>query len=395
MTFIDAFVLTLVIGAAWSGFRRGFVASMVALVAAVGGAILAIRLAPWVMAWFDDSAAKVAVVVACLILGVGIGELAGTTLGRALTDRITWSPAKALDKGLGLVGHGISILVITWIVAVPIASAPYPWLASAVRSSAVLGAVDDVMPSGMTVVSDRMRQMIDESGFPAILDPLAPTPAIEVAPPDPEVARLPAVLEAGESVLKIRGRAPSCNRAIEGTGFVIGTERILTNAHVVAGTERVVVEQGRARLEATVVHYDPHRDLAVLDVPGLERPVLPWAPDPLPQSADVVAVGFPLGAGLTYSPGRVQSDFTLHGPDIYDDQTVTRGVYTVLADIRSGNSGGPLLDTDGQVVGVVFGAAIDRPDVGFVLTAAEVESTVEQGLASRTDAVATGACTAT
>lgn len=392
MTFIDAIVIALVLGAAWSGFRRGFVASMVALVAALGGAILAIRLAPLVMDWFDDSAAKVAVVVACLILGVGIGELAGTTLGRALTDRITWTPAKALDKGLGLVGHGLAILVITWIVAVPIASAPYPWLASAVRSSSVLGAVDEVMPSGMTVVSDRMRQMVDESGFPAILDPLAPSPTTEVAPPDPAVAALPDVITAGESVLKIRGRAPSCNRAIEGTGFVIGPQRMLTNAHVVAGTERVVVEQGEDLLEATVMHYDPQRDLAVLDVPGLDRAVLPWAGEELGSGTDVVAVGYPLDAGLTFSPGRIQTDFTLRGPDIYDSQTVTRGVYTVLADIRSGNSGGPLLDTTGQVVGVVFGAAIDRPDIGFILTEEEVASTVADGLVDAVPA-GTGACT--
>lgn len=392
MTFIDAIVIALVLGAAWSGFRRGFVASMVALVAALGGAILAIRLAPLVMDWFDDSAAKVAVVVACLILGVGIGELAGTTLGRALTDRITWTPAKALDKGLGLVGHGLAILVITWIVAVPIASAPYPWLASAVRSSSVLGAVDDVMPSGMTVVSDRMRQMVDESGFPAILDPLAPSPTAEVAPPDPAVAALPDVITAGESVLKIRGRAPSCNRAIEGTGFVIGPQRMLTNAHVVAGTDRVVVEQGEDVLEATVMHYDPQRDLAILDVPGLDRAELPWAGEELDSGTDVVAVGYPLDAGLTFSPGRIQTDFTLRGPDIYDSQTVTRGVYTVLADIRSGNSGGPLLDTTGQVVGVVFGAAIDRPDIGFILTEEEVASTVADGLVDAVPAE-TGACT--
>lgn len=392
MTFVDAIVIALVLGAAWSGFRRGFVASMVALVAALGGAILAIRLAPLVMDWFEDSAAKVAVVVACLILGVGIGELAGTTLGRALTDRITWTPAKALDKGLGLVGHGLAILVITWIVAVPIASAPYPWLASAVRSSTVLGAVNDVMPSGMTVVSDRMRQMVDESGFPAILDPLAPSPTAEVAPPDPAVAALPEVITAGESVLKIRGRAPSCNRAIEGTGFVIGQERMLTNAHVVAGTERVVVEQGDELLEATVMAYDPQRDLAVLDVPGLDRAVLTWAGEELDSGTDVVAVGYPLDGGLTFSPGRIQTDFTLRGPDIYDSQTVTRGVYTVLADIRSGNSGGPLLDTTGQVVGVVFGAAIDRPDIGFILTEAEVASTVADGLVD-VEPAGTGACT--
>ncbi|MTD17059.1 MarP family serine protease [Nakamurella sp. YIM 132087] len=393
MTWVDALVIALLLGAAWSGFRRGFVASTVSLVGAVGGAVLAIRLAPLAMEWADVSAAKVAIGIACVILGVGIGELAGSTVGRAIADRFTWQPARVLDRGLGLVGHTLAVLIVTWMIAIPVASTPYPWLASAVRSSAVLGAVDDVMPSGLRDVSDRMRQLFDDSGFPAILDPLTPTPDVAVDAPDTGVAALPAVRTAAESVLKVRGRAPSCSRAIEGSGFVIGPQKLMTNAHVVAGTQTVQVEQGGELIDATVVLYDSDRDLAVLDVPDLDRPVLDWDTATADTGADAVAIGYPLDGPLTLTAARISAEFPLRGPNIYNSSTVTRDVYTVRGQIRSGNSGGPLVGTDGAVLGVVFGASLDQPDVGFVLTAEEAASTLEAGLTDTT-AAATGVCTA-
>ncbi|GGM05405.1 MarP family serine protease [Nakamurella endophytica] len=393
MTWVDAVVVALLLGAAWSGLRRGFISSTVSLVGAVGGAVVAIRLAPLAMDRVDDAAAKVAVGIACVILGVGVGEWAGTVVGRALADRITWRPAQALDRGLGLVGHTVAVTVVVWLVAVPLASiTQFPWLASSVRSSAVLQRIDAVMPDGATAISDRMRALFDQSGFPAILDPLAPTPDTAVAAPDPADAATAGVRAAGRSVLKVRGQAPSCQRGIEGSGFVIGPERLMTNAHVVAGTTTVGVEQGGRLLPATVVVYDPERDVAVLDVPGLRGDGLRWDTALADTGIPAVAAGYPLDGPYTVSPGRVQSELTLRGPDIYQASTVSRQVYTLRIKIRSGNSGGPLLGTDGRVLGVVFGASIDKPDVGFALTATEVAPVLAEGLAAPDTAVGTGAC---
>ena len=393
MNFVDALVIVLLVGAAWSGFRRGLISSSISLVGAVGGALAAIVLAPGLMSRVDDSAAKVAVGIACVVLGIGIGEVAGSTLGRALSERITWRPARALDHGLGLIGHTAAIAFVTWILALPLAAIPYPPLASAVRSSTVLGKVDEVMPDGLRNLSTRMRQLVDVSGFPAILDPLAPSPDVAVGPPDAALAGSAALQRAGASILKVRGVATSCSREIEGSAFVIGADRLLTNAHVVAGTDTVTVQQGSSTLPATVVLYDPNRDLAVLEVPGLNSPALTFAATPARSGQSAAAAGYPLDGPFTVTPGRISTQITLQGPNIYSSATVNRQVYTLRSAVRPGNSGGPLLDTDGAVLGVIFGAAIDKPDVGFALTAAEVAPDVAAGLVDTT-AAATGQCTA-
>lgn len=391
MTLVDAVIIVLVIGAAVSGYRQGLVTAMLSLVGAVGGAVVGVRLAPLLAGKLDDTSAKIAVGVALVVVGVGIGEVAGQSVGSLLTRRITWRPAVAVDRGLGLVGHALAVLVVTWVIAIPLATAPYPWLSSAIRSSAVLTEVNKVMPAGAAGVSSRLRQLFNDSGFPAILDPLAPAPDTPVAAPNDSLAVDPAVAAIQPSILKIRAVAPSCSLRMEGSGFVIGPGVVLTNAHVVAGSDAAIVEDGGVTRQAIVVLYDPDRDLAVLDVPGLTRPALTFADQRAGTGDDSVVAGYPLDGPFTLTPARVRADITLRGPNIYDDRTVTRDVYTLRAPVRPGNSGGPLLAPDGSVLGVVFGAAIDNPDIGFALTAAEVQPVVAAGLVDDTPA-ATGAC---
>ena len=392
MNYIDALVLVILLAAAWSGLRRGLISSGTSLIGAVGGAVLGVVVAPWLMGRVDQPAAKIALGMAVIIAGVGVGEIAGSTLGRALSERVTWSPARTVDRGLGLVGQTIAIAIVVWLVAVPLASVPYPWLASAVRSSTLLRGIDQVMPTGMQKVSDRMRSLIDSSGFPAILDPLTPTPDPAVDAPDPQAPSSAGAQQASRSVFKIIARAPSCERRLEGSGFIIGPQRMLTNAHVVAGATSVTVTEGIRTLTADVVEYDSERDLAVLDVPGLTGTPLTFASAKASSGTSTVAIGYPLDGPLTLTASRIGDEISLRGPDIYDRSTVVRDVYTIRGTIRPGNSGGPLVDTAGQVLGVVFGASLDRPGVGFVLTAAEAAPVVADASSEDTP-VSTGACT--
>ena len=244
MTIIDAVVIALLIGAAWSGFRQGLVTAALALVGAVAGAVVGIRLAPWVMGHVEDSAAKVALGIVCVIIGVGVGEYGGASVGRLLSSRITWRPAKAVDHGLGLVGYVLAVLIITWMIALPLARTPYPWLSSAVQSSKVLSTVDEVMPNGLRSVSGRLGDLFDASGFPQILEPFAPAPITDVPAPDPALARSAVVTKARASILKVNAQASSCSKRLEGTGFVIAKDRVMTNAHVVAGADVTSVEVG-------------------------------------------------------------------------------------------------------------------------------------------------------
>ncbi len=390
---VDLIVVLLVVAAGFAGYRQGLITSLFTLITAIAGAIVAIWLAPSAMGLVEDSSAKVAIGIACVIVGVGIGEIAGSTVGRAIARKISWRPAQAVDRTLGLFGNALAVLLVIWLIAVPLAAVPFPWLSSAIRGSAVLGKVDEVIPSQAQDVSIRLREVFNDSGFPAILDPLTPTPNTAVDPPDQQVVTSAGIAAAADSILKVRAVAESCARRMEGTGFVIGRGRVMTNAHVVAGSDRAVVESRQGSLDATVVLYDPQTDLAVLDVPDLTAAPLTWAAQPATSGSDAVIAGFPLDGPYTLTPARVRSVIQLRGPNIYSDRTVTREVYTLRAQVKPGNSGGPLLAPDGTVLGVIFGAAIDETDVGFALTAAEVAPVVQAGLVDDS-AASTQSCTA-
>jgi S1-C subfamily serine protease len=189
----------------------------------------------------------------------------------------------------------------------------------------------------------------------------------------------------------VLGTAPSCSRRIEGSGFVYANERVMTNAHVVAGTRNVQVETGNGRRDGTVVVYDPERDLAVIYVPGLRAPVMPFVKRPASTGASAIVLGFPLDGPYNAQSARIREVSRITGPDIYEQNDVTREIYTIRALVRSGNSGGPLVNPRGQVLGVIFAAAADNRNVGFALTAEEAAGVAQTGT-QRTRGVRTGDC---
>jgi S1-C subfamily serine protease len=224
-----------------------------------------------------------------------------------------------------------------------------------------------------------LRDTVRRYDFPDVFGQFVPTQVRPVGPPDSRLATSQAVRSVQPSVLKITGVAPSCSRRIEGTGFVYAPERVMTNAHVVAGVTRPRVEVDGRRREATVVLFDPDRDVAVLRVPGLTRRALRFSPQVADTNDDAIIVGYPEDGPFFVGPARVRDQINVRGPDIYDEKVVTRQVYTIRGDVRSGNSGGPLLTPDGAVYGVIFAAAVDQTDTGFALTAEEVEPDAVRG----------------
>ena len=148
----------------------------------------------------------------------------------------------------------------------------------------------------------------------------------------------------------------------------------MTNAHVVAGADSVTAEASGNPYDAAVVSYDPTVDVAILSVPNLPPGPLAFANGPATSGTEAVLMGYPGGGGFVATPARIRELIQLSGPDLYRKATVTREVYTVRAStiVDQGNSGGPLIDSSGQVLGVVFGAAVDDKDTGFVLTAKQV-----------------------
>jgi S1-C subfamily serine protease len=252
-------------------------------------------------------------------------------------------------------------------------------------------AVDSAVPDSVRAVYNNLREAIDRRGLPDVLDPLTPTQVRDVPAPDQGLINSPVVAAVEHSVVKVSGIAPSCSRQIDGSGFVYAPERVMTNAHVLAGVTDPVVHDGNEELKATPVFVDPEVDIAVLDVPGLREAALPFAQTAADTGADAIIMGFPGGGPFYVGAARVRDQGEISGPDFRNTQTVRRDVYALNGIVRAGNSGGPLFATDGTVLGVVFASAIDDPNTGYALTALEVADAARAG-ANATAEVATGPC---
>lgn len=397
MSWVDIVVVVLALLAAVSGWRHGVAVALLSFIGVLAGAILGLRLAPLLAGGVESQQAKILVSIGAVVLLVALGEATGVFFGRKIRDRIRGENVIKIDSALGAGVQAVAVVIAAWLIALPLASTSLAVVSSAVRNSTVLRGVDSVMPDAARALPAELRQILDNSGFPDVVSPFARTPVAAVGPPDSALADSPVVGEVRDKVLKVRGRAPSCRRALEGTGFVVAPQRVMTNAHVVAGTTSTSVEvasrSGRTRqLDADVISYDPEIDVAVLDVPDLEVDPLQFSPDPARVGDDTIILGYPLDGPYTVTPGKVRERIRLRGPDIYDQGSVTRDVYTVRAVVRSGNSGGPMIAPDGRVLGVVFGAALDDSETGFVLTADQVGQALNVAAGEGSRSVDTGGC---
>ena len=225
---------------------------------------------------------------------------------------------------------------------------------------------------------NRLSALLNTSGISDVWQPFGRTPIAAVDAPDANLAGSAVVTATRPSVVKIRGLANGCQKVLEGTGFVVKQGRVMSNAHVVAGADSVTVESDGTTYDAKVVSYDPNADISILEVPDLQAPPLSFVDGDVKPGTDAVVLGYPGGGEFVATPARIRETIELNGPDIYRQTTVTRKVYTIRGTVRQGDSGGPLIDLDGRVLGVVFGAAVDDPDTGFVLTADEVHRQMEK-----------------
>lgn len=389
---LDVAVLAVAFIAAISGWRSGALGSLLSFVGVLLGAIAGVLLAPHLVSHIAAPRAKLFAALFLILALVVIGEVAGVVLGRAVRSAIRSRSIRTVDSVIGVAVQLVVVLTAAWLLATPLTqSKDQPELAAAVRGSRVLAHVNDVAPPWLKTVPKRLSALLNTSGLPAVLEPFSRTPVIPVASPDPELAGNPVVQATAPSVVKVRSLAPSCQKVLEGSGFVIAPERVMTNAHVVAGSNSVQIYASGNPLDATVVSYDPAVDIAILAVPNLPPPPLAFAQGDAKTGASVVVLGYPGGGNFTATPARIRELIKLSGPDIYRDPApVTRDVYTIRASVEQGNSGGPLIDLDGHVLGVVFGAAVDDPDTGFVLTADEVASQLSR--IGDTQLVGTGSC---
>jgi S1-C subfamily serine protease len=392
VSIVDLILIGLALLFAFSGFRQGLIVSATSFLGFFGGAVLGAQLSGPVADRINGSSVtRVFVALVVVLAGALLGQVVAGAIGRAIRRKVTWEPVKMVDSVAGAVLSAAAVLLVAWMVATPLASSPFPPVASQVRQSSLVQAVDRAVPAGVRSLYDNLREAIDRRGLPDVLDPLTPTQARQVAAPDAALANSPVVGQVTGSVVQVRGVAPSCSRQIDGSGFVVAPQRVMTNAHVLAGVTSPVVTAEGEEYDATPVYVDEDTDIAVLAVPGLPQVPLAWAPNPVDTGADAIIMGYPGGGGLYVGAARVRDRGRITGPDFRDTHAVVRDVYALNGSVRAGNSGGPLFDSSGHVLGVVFASAIDDPSTGYALTEAEVSDALTDGIPSNTP-VTTGAC---
>ena len=395
MNVLDLIIVVAAIAYGFTGFRNGAVIGAMSLLGFFLGAVLGAQLASPLGSWLADGHAQVPIAIVCVLMLAMLGQLAGIWIGGHIKAHIVRERGRPIDSGAGLLFGVVSVLLVAWMVAVPLASSPYPALASAASHSKIVRGVDDVMPDDVRSLYSSLRNYLDRSGFPPVFGDLPDAPIVGVpAPDDLSQAAKQRIAAIQPSVVKIYGEADSCDRRTEGSGFVYAPDRIMTNAHVVAGASDVAVQVGRNDLRpATVVVYDPDTDVAVLRVKKLGRDPLSFASAAASTGDPAIVLGYPEDGPFTVGSARVRSRTTVSGADIYGSGSVRREVYAVRAAVRSGNSGGPLVTDSGAVLGVVFATALDSSDTGYALTAAEVSDDAAAGRNAETP-VGTGRCTA-
>ncbi|MFD7480133.1 MarP family serine protease [Streptomyces sp. NPDC059837] len=385
MNVLDILLLVAAVWFAIVGYRQGFVVGILSVIGFLGGGLVAVYLLPviWGAVTDDTKVSTTAAVVAVIVVIVcaSVGQALTTHLGNKLRRYITWSPARALDATGGALVNVVAMLLVAWLIGSALAGTTLPTLGKEVRGSKVLHGVSDALPSQADTWFADFSSVLAQNGFPQVFSPFANEPITDVQPPDPALANSPVATRAEKSIVKVMGTAQSCGKVLEGSGFVFGDRRVMTNAHVVGGVDEPTVQiggEGR-KYDAKVVLYDWERDIAVLDVPNLDAPALQFTANDGASGNNAIVAGFPQNGAYNVQPARVRGRITANGPDIYHRGTVRRDVYSLYATVRQGNSGGPLLTPDGKVYGVVFAKSLDDANTGYALTADEVQPDVTKG----------------
>ncbi|MEV7694550.1 MarP family serine protease [Microbacterium sp. NPDC089189] len=388
---VDVVLVLALVLALVQGLRRGLLASLGALVGLALGGAAAWWLVPVVTRAVPAAEWRGWVVFGVVFVGLLGGAAVGSAVGTSLRRRADRIRLKGIDRALGGVVNTVVVALALALVGQSVAVMGIPGVSSALASSTVLRGIDTLTPRPLDEALAQVRSVVVDDGLPQLGALFDGFPTIGQAPPvDLDD---PALSAAAQSVARVAGTAYSCGRNLTGTGFVVAPDRVVTNAHVVAGVDAPVVElPGRTAREGRVVYFDAAADLAVVAVDGLDAAPLAIADD-LPLGGAGVVQGYPYGGPFTMGSAGVRSSGTVVVPDIYEQSSQPREVYALDAVVRPGNSGGPLLTSQGGVAGVVFARADDGSDIGYAMTTAPLRPVVDAA-PGLSDAVSTGPCVA-
>lgn len=388
-TLLDVVLVLVLLGYLVTGLRNGFLVTLGGIAGFVAGAVAAFFAVPLVSAWVPDNPWRLIAVIATVIVLIIVGQAVGSALGASIRRWSDFPPLRIVDRLLGGVVNVVVAALVLSMLAFSVGTLGVPFLSQQLASSQMIRGIDTATPGPVRSWLAQLRTIAVDDGIPTILESVGPVTPADV--PDASVDT-PELAAAAGSVVRITGTAFQCGQNQTGSGFVVAPDRVVTNAHVVAGVDEPVVEvPGAGALPGRVVQLDTARDIAVIAVDGLDAAALPLGDD-LANGTTAAFAGYPAGGPYRIQPASIQGLTPVLVNDIYGANPRPLQVYSLAANVQQGNSGGPLLDLQGRVTGVVFAKSTADAPVGYALSLAELRPIVESAEGLQ-DAVSAGQCT--
>ncbi|MCA9325843.1 MarP family serine protease [Candidatus Saccharibacteria bacterium] len=387
MNTIDLLIVVFVIVAIVRGREVGFAQQFLSTVGFFGGLLIGALLQPHTVSLVSGDVSKSVITLittlGCALIGMALGE----HFGIKIKHKIIRGSANKYDNAFGSVIAVVSLLLVIWLMASVIATLPAGPLQQTVKNSRIVSSLNSHLPAAPGVIA-RLSSLIDPNGFPQVFTGREPTPDIGNYTPSLQGFDN-AIALTKKSVVKLEGKG--CGGLVEGSGFVVGSNLVATNAHVIAGIQEPYVIDANGTHKATPVWFDPDLDFAVVRVGGLAGKPLSFYTNELDKGTSQAIMGHPGGGKLDAESAAILDRFTAIGRNIYGQGKTARDVYEVKAHIIPGNSGGPMIDKQGRVTGVVFAQSTTYQNVGYTLTAQKVKKEVKQAQ-QQNQRVGTGTC---
>ena len=369
LNLIDVVVLVATLVGIANGYRRGFWLSAAQYAGLLAGVLLGAAAATPVLNYLEihNSTARPLGAMLVLVIGGSLGSSIGFAAGEPIRRSILRTGIHTVTDSVG--GAALSaaaVLIVCWFLGLSFARGPSPEVSQQIQRSVILRSLDNVAPRPPPFLAS-VEQILSGVSFPAVFvgfEPALPGPL-----PLPNSVDTSGVAYAAQSVVKVASLG--CGGLVTGSGFPVSNGYIVTNAHVVSGTStHTIVTPSGAPMQGTVVYFDPERDVAVLYVPDYKGAPLTFAP--ASRGTKGAVIGYPGGQSEKVVPAVVDGRITAEGRDIYNSSVVTRQIFVIQASVRPGNSGGPLIDLDGHVLGLVFATSASDPNQAYALTDDEI-----------------------
>jgi len=378
---IDILILIAAVVGLANGYRRGFWLSLAQYVGLTVGVLLGAATARYVLDYLqiNNPSARPLGAVLVLVIGGSLGSSIGFAVGEPIRRNILRTGIHtSTDSVAGAALSGFAVLLMCWFLGLSFSRGPSPEISQQIQRSTLLRALDSIAPRPPAFLAS-VEQVLAGVQFPPVFAGLEPS--LPAALPLPATVDTPEVRLAKQQVVKVSSLG--CGGIVTGSGIPLGNGYVATDAHVVSGTTSHTIQKpDGTTFHATVVLFDPERDVAVLYAAGFNTQGMTFGS--ASRGTEGAVIGYPGGGGEQVVPAVVDGQVTAQGRDIYNQNLVTRQIFVLQASVRPGNSGGPLIDLKGRVLGMVFATSASDPNQAYALTDDEIQPDIRDAEANPT-----------